>query len=48
MYGKFFQSFYLPENVNRDAIKAKQEDGVLSITLEKMEKKQIKSVIEVK
>lgn len=47
-YGKFSQSFHLPKNINRDAINAKQEDGILSIVLEKIEEKRIKSIIEVK
>jgi len=47
-FGKFQESFKLPETVNKESIAAKQEDGVLSITIEKLEKKQNKSVIEVK
>lgn len=47
-YGKFSQAFHLPQSVNKDAINAKQEDGILSIILEKNEKKEIKSIIEIK
>jgi len=47
-FGKFEESFKLPETVNKETISAKQEDGILSISLEKIEKKQNKSLIEVK
>ena len=36
-YGQFVRSFTLPNNVNRDAIKATFHDGVLSIELPKRE-----------
>jgi HSP20 family protein len=35
-YGKFSRSLALPENVNADGISAKQEDGVLRITVPKV------------
>lgn len=43
-FGEFTRSFMLPENVERDSIKAKFEDGVLSITLSKKEPEQPKEV----
>ncbi|MBC8214476.1 MAG: Hsp20/alpha crystallin family protein [Candidatus Marinimicrobia bacterium] len=36
-YGKFSRSFNLPENVNENDIKAKFTNGVLSLTLNKVE-----------
>ncbi len=39
-YGKFMRTFSLPENVNTDNIDAKTEDGVLHITIPKIEKEQ--------
>jgi len=36
-YGEFTRSFMLPENLKRDSIKAKFEEGVLHLTLEKLE-----------
>ncbi len=47
-FGKFEESYKLPQTINKETISAKQEDGVLSISLEKLEKKQNKSLIEVK
>lgn len=47
-YGKFSQSFYLPDTVDKESIKAKQENGILNIVIGKKEKKENKSVIEVK
>ena len=47
-FGKFEVSFKLPQTINKETISAKQEDGVLSINIEKLEKKQNKSLIEVK
>lgn len=38
-YGSFTRSFQLPENVQGEAINAKYEDGVLKITIPKMEEK---------
>ncbi len=34
-YSQFQQTMILPENVNKDAIEAKQENGVLTITIPK-------------
>ncbi len=36
-YGSFQRSFMLPDNVKHDNIQAKYENGVLTITLEKIE-----------
>lgn len=44
-YGKFSRSFQLPDNVDEESIKAKYENGLLNLTLNKTEdkaKKQIK------
>lgn len=38
-YGKFSRSFNMPDIVNVDKINATQEDGILTITLPKDEKK---------
>jgi HSP20 family protein len=48
-YGQFVRSFTLPNNVNRDAIKATFHDGLLSIELPKREEakpRQIKISVE--
>lgn len=50
-YGKFMESFALPENANVDAIDAKVEDGVLNVVIPKVkeeEKKENAKKIEVK
>ena len=36
-YGEFARSFVLPDNINKEIVSAKFEDGVLYITLEKTE-----------
>ena len=36
-YGSFSRSFMLPDNVKTDSISAKYENGILSLTLEKIE-----------
>lgn len=36
-FGEFQRSFMLPENVNKESINAKFENGVLTISLEKIE-----------
>lgn len=41
-YGMFTRSFTLPENVKRDAINARYENGVLHLTLPKQEPAQPK------
>ncbi|MAN87506.1 MAG: heat-shock protein Hsp20 [Algoriphagus sp.] len=47
-FGSFSRSFYLPENVLSEKIEATYVDGVLKISIPKTEKKNSKSVIEVK
>lgn len=47
-YGKFSQTFYLPENVDKNSIKASHEDGVLNVVIAKKEKKENKLLIDVK
>src|SRR5690606_33085267 len=47
-YGKFTQTFYLPDNVNKSDIKASQEDGVLNVVIAKSEKTENKLQIDVK
>lgn len=46
-FGKFTRSFRLPEAVNVDKINAKQEDGILLVTLPKDEKKAAKKLIKI-
>jgi len=46
-FGKFSRSFRLPDSVNADKISAKQEDGVLVVTLPKDEKKLAKKQIKI-
>jgi HSP20 family protein len=36
-YSSFCRSFYIPEKVNRDKIEANYKDGILTISLPKME-----------
>ncbi|WP_196138979.1 Hsp20/alpha crystallin family protein [Aliikangiella sp. G2MR2-5] len=44
-YGSFSRSFSLPENVNANAIKAENRDGVLILSLPKVEpEKQVKQI----
>lgn len=38
-YGSFFRSFRLPENVNTETVKAKNQNGLLEITIQKDDKK---------
>ncbi len=45
-YGKFSRSFYLPDTIDEDSIKAKYEDGILNITINKSEEK-VKKQIEI-
>ena len=41
-YSSFCRSFYIPENVNRDAIEANYKDGILTIGLSKQEEEKSK------
>jgi HSP20 family protein len=43
-FGEFTRSFLLPDNVNKDSIQAKYENGVLNITLEKIQPEKPKEV----
>jgi len=43
-YGAFNRSFLLPDNVNKESIKAKFENGILEISLEKIEPEKPKEV----
>ncbi|MCO5251922.1 MAG: Hsp20/alpha crystallin family protein [Candidatus Kapabacteria bacterium] len=36
-YGDFTRSFTLPDNINKDSISAKYDDGILTVTLAKIE-----------
>lgn len=44
IYGQFFRSFTLPQNVNVDAINAQVKDGVLRLTLPKKEEAKPKQI----
>jgi HSP20 family protein len=46
-YGKFSRSFRLPDAINAEKITAKQEDGILVVTLPKDEKKTAKKQIKI-
>jgi HSP20 family protein len=48
IYTSFCRSFYLPENVNKDKIKAGYKDGILSVELPKEEEEKAKISREVK
>ncbi len=41
-YGKFYRSFMLPEGLNTNKIKASYENGILRISIAKVEQKQPK------
>lgn len=43
-FGSFSRSFVLPQNIKTDSINAKFENGVLNITLEKVEPKKPKEI----
>ncbi|MBJ6117180.1 Hsp20/alpha crystallin family protein [Pontibacter sp. BT310] len=44
-YGTFNRTFYLPDNVNPDKIKARMENGILMVTVPKDEHKTMKRQI---
>ncbi|WP_242923538.1 Hsp20/alpha crystallin family protein [Pontibacter liquoris] len=46
-YGAFSRTFYLPDNVNPDKIKARLEDGVLQVSVPKDEHKTMKRQISI-
>lgn len=46
-FGTFSRSFYLPDSIDEDSIKATYTDGILNITIDKREEK-IKRQIEIK
>lgn len=43
-YGEFTRSFVLPDNIKKDSIKAKFENGILNVSLEKTEPEKPKEV----
>ena len=46
-YGNFTRTFYLPDNVNPDQIKARLEDGILLVSVPKDEQKTMKRQINI-
>jgi len=46
-FSKFIRSFKLPENINTDEIQANYENGVLKLTLPKVEEKVLKRMVEI-
>ena len=46
-YGTFNRTFYLPDNVNPDKIKARMENGILMVTVPKDEQKTMKRQIDI-
>lgn len=47
-YGKFTRSFTLPENVNKEKVDATLEEGILRLSIPKMEVKENKASISIK
>jgi len=43
-FGKYYRAFYLPEDIDRDSISAKYEDGKLVVTFEKHPEKKRKEI----
>jgi HSP20 family protein len=43
-FGKYYRAFYLSDDIDRDSIDAKYEDGRLTITFEKVESKKRKDI----
>ncbi|NPA50406.1 MAG: Hsp20/alpha crystallin family protein [Epsilonproteobacteria bacterium] len=44
VYGRYTRSFYLPEDIDRDSIEAKFENGRLTITFEKVANKKRREI----
>jgi HSP20 family protein len=44
LYGKFARSFYLPDDIDRDSIDAKFENGRLTVTFEKLASKKRRDI----
>lgn len=47
-FGDFSRTFYLPDNINKDKIEAKYEDGILKLSIPKKEKEKIVNTIKIK
>ncbi len=47
-YGKFSRTFTLPENIDKAAIEAEFNDGMLSVILPKTEVKETKNTVKIK
>jgi HSP20 family protein len=47
-YGKFSRTFNLPENINKDAVEAEFNNGILTVSLPKTEVKEVKNSIKIK
>ncbi len=43
-FGKFYRTFYLSDDIDRDSIDAKYKDGRLTITFEKVENKKRRDI----
>ena len=46
-YGKFKRAFYVPEDVDDEKINASFDNGILSITLPKVESKVLKKLVSI-
>ncbi|MBP9690043.1 MAG: Hsp20/alpha crystallin family protein, partial [Bacteroidia bacterium] len=47
-YGKFSRTFTVPENIDKAAIEAEFNDGMLSVILPKTEAKETKNTVKIK
>ena len=47
-YGRFSRSFFLPDNINENAIEAQFENGLLTVVVPKDEQKVLKRQIQIK
>jgi HSP20 family protein len=43
-YGKYYRAFYLGDDIDRDSIDAKYEDGRLIITFDKVQEKKRRDI----